>query len=802
MRTVAIRLFVCVLVSLGLGALTFLTMDSVTQARPAADVGPDLNTSKYTSWPYEPLVEPGGMITFAVLVENFGVGWAQNVVLTDTLPPGLTYVGGNNNLCGGPCADPVVQGQQVIWSLGNLAPDMRYQYFEFWARVSNTVTVGTILTNTVEIRGANAEVDSNPTDEVTDPYANNRRSLTIEIIPPTADLQISKRVSAGVVAAGESLRYEITLINQGAGLADDVIITDTLPVSVTFLTSASGYPTDDPVPITPTVAGRTIVWHIGSVPAHGRGHLTVDVRVSDTVTVGATLTNVVTISTSSPELVFFSNQPEPTPATVVSNTPNLWVHEYSDGQRTPGNQFNYFIRLTNYGAASATGVRITDTLPAELRYITSTSHSCLDPLDPTQCQINLFTVTVQGRQISWEIGRVPPGIGDTNIIMTVEVSPTVVPGTMITNVVTIGGNEVDNYPDDNVFTSVLPVVESSDPDISVFKSLESAPPQPGDPIVYRLRVINQGAFALDNVILTDTLPSSVTLRETVNTTCFTPPACVDNAFAPTVQNNSLVWNLGEIAVNGHGSFWVTVDVPLTVTAGTILTNTARISTTAIETDLTDNESLAAVTVVGEPWLTIHKYALASVLQGYPITYTLVVGNFGDVAATGLVITDIIPAGAFLRSVNGGVTANGVVTWTVSRLDPITEVAVSFAVTATETISNSRYAVTAREGVSATGDVVTTTVIGLTAANSSPARVGAPTHFTATLSSPTPMTYQWHFGDGIVSAPTAASTITHAYARYGAYTAVVTATGGLGSLTVTTPVVIRPYPIYLPLLSRQ
>jgi len=790
------------LVSFGLGALTFLTMNGETQARPAADVGPDLHVSKYTSWPFEPLVEPGGMITFAVLVENLGIGQAQDVVVTDTLPPGLTYVGGNNNLCGGPCADPIVQGQQVIWSLGNLPPDMHWQYFEFWARVSSALTAGTRLTNTVEIRGANAEVDSDPTDEVADPYANNRGILPIEIIPPIADLQIYKYVEAGVVAAGEAMRYRIVLINQGAGIAEDVIITDTLPVSVTFLTSASGYPADDPVPITPTVAGRNIVWRLGSVPAHGRGYLTVDVRVSDTVTVGAALLNWVTVSTSSPELAHFPNQPEPTIATVVPNSANLWVDKFSEGQRTPGGRFDYRIRLTNNGGGSATGVRVTDTLPAELRFITATSQSCLDPLNPDACQANPFTITVHGQQIAWEIGRVPPGIWETYILATVEVSPTLVPGTVLTNVVTIAGNEADSNPGDNVYVSVLPVVESADPDISVFKSLESEPPRPGGRVTYRLRVINQGAFALPNVILTDTLPSSVTLRETVNATCFAPPDCLSNAFTPTVAGRALIWNLGEIAPRGDGSFWVTVDVPLTATAGTLLTNTARISTDALETDLTDNESQAAVTVVGEPRLTIRKSAPVSVLQGYPITYTLVVGNFGDAAATGLTITDAIPAGAFLLNVDGGVAAGGTITWSLSDLAPGLEKGYRFAVTATETISNSRYGVISSEGVSATGGEVTTTVISLAAANSSPARVGAAVNFTATLSSATPMTYQWNFGDGVVAAPAVAPTSTHSYARYGDFTVVVTATGNLGSLIATTRVVIQPYMLYLPLVSRQ
>jgi len=584
-------------VSFGLGALIFLTMNHVTQARPAADVGPDLHTAKYTTWPFEPLVEPGGMITFSILIENLGAGQGQGVIVTDTLPEGLTYVGSADNLCGGPC--PVqVNGQQVIWQLGNLPADTQWQYIEMWARVNPAVGIGALLTNTVEIRGQTAEIDSNPNDEISDPYANNRGELTIQVISPTADLQIYKYVDAGVAAAGESLRYRIMLVNQGAGAAEQTILTDTLPISVTYLAAVSLYPANSPIPITPTVAGQQVVWNLGRVPAHGWGYLTVDVRVTDTAAMGAILTNVATVATSSPELAHFANESVREDA-LVANTPNLWVDKLSDGQRTPGSQFNYRIRLANNGGGSATGVRVTDTLPAELRFITATSWSCVDPLNPTNCQANPFTTTIQGQQIAWEIGRVPPGIGETYILATVELSPSVTPGAAITNVVTITGNEADSNPNDNIYTLTLPVVESSDPDIAVFKSLESAPPRPGGQIIYRLRVINQGAFALPNVILTDTLPGSVSLRETTNTTCFAPPTCVDGVFAPAAQGSTLVWNLGEIAVGGYGSFWVTVNAPAT-TAGTLLTNTARISTAALETDLTDNESRAAVAI--QPYL--------------------------------------------------------------------------------------------------------------------------------------------------------------------------------------------------------
>lgn len=800
MRTVATRLFVCVVVCFGLSALTFLMVNAETRARSAADVGPDLSVAKHSIWPFAAFVEPGGVITFAILVENLGIGQAQNVVLTDTLPEGVTFVGANNNLCGGPC--PLeVEGQQVIWQMGALAPDTRWQWMEMWARVSATATVGAILTNTVEIRGANAEIDSDPGDEIADPYANNRSTRAFEVVAAVPDLEIYKDVAAGVVAAGESLRYRILLVNQGLAAAEDVIVTDTLPISVTYLAHGSDYPIGAPMPVTATVNGRQVAWNLGRVPPHGWGYLTVDVRVSDTVAAGAILVNEATVSTSSPQLGRFADE-FVREDVVVAAAPDLWVDKFSEGPRAPGNRFDYRIRLTNNGGGSATAVRVTDTLPAELRFITATSQSCLDPLNPDDCQADPFTMTLDGQQIIWEIGRVPPGIGETYILATVEVSPTLVPGAIITNVVTIAGHEADSNSNDNTYISALPVVESSDPDIAVFKSLESPPPRPGEPIIYRLRVINQGAFALPAVILTDTLPAATVLRETTNTTCFAPPDCVNDAFAADVQGNLLVWNLGEIAVNGYGSFWVTVGVPMTATAGTILTNTARISAAALETDLTDNDSLAAVTVVGAPRLAIRKIAPSRALLGQPITYTLTISNGGDAAATGLVITDAIPVGAHLLSINHGIAAGGIITWELAKVDVNVEAQVSFVVTATGTISNSRYGVIAREGVSAAGAAVTTTVIGLTAANSSPARVGEPTHFTATLSSPTPMTYRWDFGDGVVSTPTAAPTATHHYARHGRFTATVTATSDLGSLAATTPVIVRPYLLYLPLVIRS
>jgi len=784
--------------------LSLLLSLGKAQAAPVADVGPDLSVVLYTGWPYVPLAAPGSLLVFATRVENLGAGNGQNVVITHTLPAFLTYEDSQNNLCDGPC--PVtVDGQQVVWRMGNLPADTRYQYISLSARVSSSVSVGAVLTNVVEIGGASAEMDGEPNNEIDDPYANNRSVLAVEVIPPLPDLEIYNSIGAGVAAPGEKLRYSLFLVNQGGGTAEDVVLTDTLPLSVTYLAHASDFPIMDPALFTPTVNGRILVWHLGAVPRESWGYFTVDVLVDDQLAVGEILRNQSSVSTSSEELGRYTNE-YTSEYPLVDNTPNLWVDKYSEGSRTPGNQFVYTIRIANNGGGSATGVLLTDTLPADLRFISAVSVSCLDPLNPALCQTNPFTASVQGQAVTWEIGLVPPGISNTEIQATVALSDDLAPGALITNVVQIQGNEIDSNPGDNIFVSVLPVVEAAEPDIALFKTVTSSPPRPGGAINYRLRVINQGAFRLENVVLTDTLPAGVSLRESFHTTCFAPPDCTENGFSPVFDQGQLVWQLGIIEVRGYGDFYLTVDVPLTVTAGNVLTNAAEISTDAAETDLSDNQSHVGVVVRGEPILAIQKSGPEIVLGNHPVTYTLMVSNSGDAQATALIITDALPADT--GYVSGGTLVNGVVSWTLPVLGVGADVQLSLVVSAPETIRpdfirNSQYGVVASGGFSAQGSAaVTTTVVWLSAANTSPTRIGQAIYFTASLSAPTPMIYTWAFGDGFLSAPDLTATSIYTYTQYGPFTAVVTATSGLGVLTATTPVRIDPHALYVPVVTQM
>jgi len=113
-------------------------------------------------------------------------------------------------------------------------------------------------------------------------------------------------------------------------------------------------------------------------------------------------------------------------------------------------------------------------------------------------------------------------------------------------------------------------------------------------------------------------------------------------------------------------------------------------------------------VTSAPNLSIIKSAPSLAMTGSRITYTLVISNSGDAAASSLIITDAVPAGA--NYVSGGTLGGGVVQWTIASLAANSSTTVQFVVSATQTITNSVYGVSANGGYSAVGVVPIVTII--------------------------------------------------------------------------------------------
>jgi len=122
-----------------------------------------------------------------------------------------------------------------------------------------------------------------------------------------------------------------------------------------------------------------------------------------------------------------------------STYPDLWAGKIGGIAATPGEPVIYTISYGNRGGAAASSVRITDTLPEELSFVTS------DPL-PAAGTLLLMR--------AWDVGDLPAKSGPFTIVVTTTVVPTTTLFSNITNTVSIGTSDLELESANNVAQAV------------------------------------------------------------------------------------------------------------------------------------------------------------------------------------------------------------------------------------------------------------------------------------------------------------------------------------------------------------
>jgi uncharacterized repeat protein (TIGR01451 family) len=245
----------------------------------------DLSLSAATDAP-DP-VTAGSNLTYTFQLRNYGPDTAPNTSVTDVLPPGTTFVSATPP-GGWSCVTPPVGSSGTVRCSISSFPTGTPVTFTLVVRVASTVANGTVLTNSVSTTSGNND----------DAASSNTLSMTTTVVSPaaSADLAVTKVDTPDPVPAGRDLTYTIVVTNNGPATAIGVTLTDAVPANTTFRSVAtpSGWTCT-----TPAVGDTgTVSCALASLPAGQLSAVTLRVRVDAGATVGSTITNSATVSST------------------------------------------------------------------------------------------------------------------------------------------------------------------------------------------------------------------------------------------------------------------------------------------------------------------------------------------------------------------------------------------------------------------------------------------------------------------------------------------------------------------------
>ena len=236
-----------------------LNISSLSVVAPTVDLAVGLTASTNAAVVFSNL-------TYFITVTNAGPSTATGILITNVLPPGVNLVSSSASQ-----GNWSANGSTLVCNVGTLVKDGT-------ASASLVVTPSVLgpITNTI-IASAN-EAEAN--------FDDNTASVVTTIDTPTADLATGVVNSPNPVAIGTTVTYAISVTNFGPATATNVVITDILPVGLTFQSVSP--------PGVFTNAGGTITYNLGTLGSGASGGFSILV----TPTIPGTITNTVNVSSS------------------------------------------------------------------------------------------------------------------------------------------------------------------------------------------------------------------------------------------------------------------------------------------------------------------------------------------------------------------------------------------------------------------------------------------------------------------------------------------------------------------------
>ena len=595
----------------------------------------------------------GQNVVYTLTATNAGPSTATGVVVTDTLPAGATFV----SATGGGTASAGV----VTWPPATIAPGST-------AQVQLTVLIDPARTTPL----SNA---AGVTSAVVDPI------LTDNAVTLSTPVQVSSDVGLSITGpttatAGTNVTWTLTAANAGPSTATGVVLTDTLPTGVSFVSATGGG----------TAAGGVVTWPTVAAIAPGATAVrTVTVLVGAGVT-GA-LQNIGAATSTSPDPVATDNRAVHTTTATASS--DLSVAKSAQAVDTAGTTTSWTVQATNAGPSTATGVIVSDTLPAGVTGVTATGGG---------------TYSAVGNVVTWPTVASLASGASTPVYTVTATIPGAATGSL-TNVARVNATTTDPTPANDRQLATTTLVAAAD--LSVTKTGQAVDTA-GTTTTWTVQATNAGPSTATGVVVSDTLPAGVT------------GVTASNGGTYSAVGNVVTWPTVATLASGASTAAYTVTATIPPTATGSLTNRARVNATTGDPTPGNDRSVSVTSVVALADLSMVKTGQAVDTAGTATTWTVQVTNAGPSAAAGVVVSDTLPPGVTAVSASNGGTysaVGNVVTWpTVASLasgasTPAYTVTATIPTTATGTLTNrARVAATTPDPTAANDRQATSTSI--------------------------------------------------------------------------------------------
>ncbi|PES72105.1 hypothetical protein CN507_06300 [Bacillus cereus] len=420
----------------------------------------------------------GEILTYDVLIFNFGTVAATNVQFIDTISTGASFVVGSVSINGVP--EPGLNPFN-----GFTVPDIPVEDFVLVTyQVITSIPEGGTVVNFVDVTATFAVSETEP--PITETTTSNTTLTKIN----ESGLNVLKSVSEPIVAVGDTITYTTVVQNTGTVTATNAQYSDVLPSSITFIPNSvtidgvlqPGFNPNNGFSLPDINPGEsvevTFQVTVVSVPSNG------------TIANTANVTGSFILVPGEPPVIV--NQPSNTTLTTVNRGRFNVIKQVNRDATLVGDVLTYTVQITNTGTVTANNVQFIDTISAGASFVSNSVTVNGTP------QPGLNPITGFG------IGDIL--VGDTTIV-TFQATVTNIPSSgTITNVANITGS----------FTLVpgeppVVVTEPSNTTITrvnrgrfnVIKTVNKQATRLGDTLTYSVQVTNTGTVTATNVQFID-----------------------------------------------------------------------------------------------------------------------------------------------------------------------------------------------------------------------------------------------------------------------------------------------------------